>query len=276
MENNDDLLDQLMPVPEKNAKGYFEWNRESSTALYIDEKENAIDSLETALQFLERNDNLKWKWIAFALHHSLYSFCVAALNMSNSDIVTKKWGNDNNIKISNLNSSTEKKSKKVPFFIKNYETPAYRIEWENFSEIKKATTPKQNKKIKLEDYLIGFWTALARAQDQVFWMGRLSCSKAVPISDDELESIYWLAEAVRNDLTHFVPKGYAIDIMSIINSSQVILDKIEFLAFQSNSILFVDYDKSIARIQTAITSLREKLINEKKKIEYLSPENNHV
>jgi hypothetical protein len=44
--------------------------------LWIDEVENPIDSLETALQFLQREDNLKWKWIAIALHHSLYSFYI--------------------------------------------------------------------------------------------------------------------------------------------------------------------------------------------------------
>ncbi len=38
-------------------KGYFEWNRESLNALYIDEKENAIDSLETAPQFLVNHLN---------------------------------------------------------------------------------------------------------------------------------------------------------------------------------------------------------------------------
>ncbi|NWF89928.1 MAG: hypothetical protein HXY50_10760 [Ignavibacteriaceae bacterium] len=242
---------------------YFEWNSESSTALHIDEKENAIDSLETALQFLVRNDNLKWKWFAFAIHHSLYSFCISALENGNYENVLYK-GKEDNWVVSFLNHSEKKISRIVPFFIRKYKTPAFRITWEIISEL---PTSKSNKKQKIsKDNLIGFWTALARVQDQYFWMGRLSCSKAVQISDAELEDIVWLAEAVRNDLTHFVPKSYAIDILSIINSSQIILNKIEFLAFQSHSILFVDYDKSIARIQTAITSLREKLIIEKERI----------
>lgn len=261
---------KLFHCLEKNDKGYFDWNRESSTALYIDEKENAIDSLETAIQFLERNDNLKWKWFAFAVHHSLYSFCISALENGNYANVVNQGKEDE--WIVSVGDQKPKKSKTVHLFIKNYKTPAFRIGWVDVptTSIHKS---KNKRKISKEN-LIGFWTALARVQDSYFWMGRLYLSKAVPISDDELESIYWLAEAVRNDLTHFVPKGYAIDILSIINSSQVILDKIEFLAFQSNSILFVDFDKSIARIQAALSSLREKLINEKKKIENLSHEHN--
>lgn len=272
MENNDELLEQLMSVPEKNDKGYFEWNRESSTSLYIDEKENAIDSLETALQFLERNDNLKWKWFAFAIHHSLYSFCISALENGNYENVLYKGKEDK--WIVKVGDQEPKKSKMVHLFIKNFKTPAFRIEWEDITDTPRHKS-KNNLKIS-KDNLIGFWSALARVQDSYFWMGRLYLSKAVPISDDELESIYWLTEAVRNDLTHFVPKSFAIDIFSIINSSLIILDKIDFLVSQSHSILFVDYDKSIARIQTAITSLREKLTNEKKKIEDLSHKHNSV
>lgn len=273
MNNNDDNLDlERLFGDERMEKGYFEWNRESSNALYINEKENAIDSLETALQFLERKDNLKWKWITFAIHHSLYSFCISALENGNYENVLYKGKEDEWI-IKYLNDSHTKKSRIVPFYIKKYKTHAFRIEWDEITSIPNSKS-RSKKKIS-KDNLIGFWTSLARVQDQYFWMGRLGGQKAVQINDEELEQIVWLSEMVRNDLTHFVPKGYAVDIHSIIESSLVILDKIDFLVFQSYSILFVDYEKSIARIKAALTSLREKLINEREKIDNLAREKNH-
>lgn len=257
---NNDYIRELQQLfgSERFEGGYFEWNRESLKALYIDEKENAIDSLETSLQFLERKDNLKWKWIAFALHHSLYSFCISALENGNYENVLDRSKEDELIVGFSIPPS-QKKSRVTPFFIKNFKTSAFRIEWDDFSE---PLTPKSKGRRISKDKLIGFWSALARVQDQYFWMGQLSCTKAITITDEELEKIVWLTEVVRNDLTHFIPKGYAIDIRSIINSSFVILDKIESLVFHSSSILFVDYKTSTERIKTALDSLRNKLTEE--------------
>ncbi len=257
MSSDDNCIDfdQLFGNDEDEA-GYFEWNRKDPNVLYIDTNENAIDSLETALLLSERNDNLKWKWIAFALHHSLYSFCISALENGNYENVLYKGKEDEWI-VSFSNEKIEKKSRIVPFHIKKYKTPAFRIEWESINKL-----PEKKKRIDkkiLTDNLIGFWTALARVQDQYFWMGRLHSQKAVQISDDELEQIVWLSEAVRNDLTHFVPKGYSIGIKRIITASKVMLAKIDFLVFESFSILFVDYERSRRRIRDAIDKLTLKL-----------------
>lgn len=263
-DNNYLDLDQLFGTNRDN-KGYFEWNRENISALYIDEKENAIDSLETALQFLDRNDNLKWKWVAFALHHSLYSFCISALEGGNYENVLVR-GLENEWVVSYPNDNVIKKSIIVPFYIKGYKTSAFRIGWEKIDEFPKR---KKKKTIheKSKNNLIGFWTALARIQDQFFWMGRLVCTKAVTISDVELEKIVWLSEAVRNDLAHFIPQGYSIEIKSIIAAALTILDKIDYLVFHSYSIVFVDYGKTMERLRNVIPNLRVKLINELNEIE---------
>ena len=57
---------------------------------------NAVDSLETAADFIARDDDLRWKWIAIALHHALYSFCIAALHNSNPDEVISRGRNEDN------------------------------------------------------------------------------------------------------------------------------------------------------------------------------------
>ena len=249
-------LDQLYGT-EQNPKGYYDWNREDSNALYIDEKENAIDSLETALQFLNRNDNLKWKWVAFALHHSLYSFCISSLENGNYENVLFKGREDE--WIVQVGGQYQQKSEIVHLYIKTYKTPAFRIVWKELKVVPKTQTKR--KKMIPKETLIGFWTALARVQDQYFWMGRLYSQKAVQISDEELEQIYWLTEYVRNNLTHFIPKGYAIGIEQIISASKIILEKIEYLVFESFSVHFGE-DSSRKRIKISLAKIKEILISE--------------
>ena len=260
---NEDVLYLEQMFGEHDDRGYYEWNRESPKSIHVDEKENAIDSLETALSFLNRNDNLKWKWVAFALHHSLYSFCIAALENGNYENVLVK-GNESKIMVKKGNDAWKKASPK-PFFIGKFQTSAFRIEWENsldepeFTFTKKKKMPKQS--------LIGFWTALARVQDDYFWMGRLYGMKAVKINDVELKQIVWLTDAVRNDLTHFIPKGYSISAIDVIEASLTFIKIIEFLTIESFAILFLSHDNSISRIKSCLGEIRKRLTIEKDNID---------
>lgn len=257
-------FDQLFGKREDN-KGYFEWNRENPNAIHLDEKENAIDSLETALQFLDRNDNLKWKWFAFAIHHSIYSFCVAALENGNyENVLMRDWEDDNNLYVQKGQDVRIKKSKISYFQIKNYKTSAYRIQWTDVSSV---PPKKKSKKQRIsKEKLISFWTALARVQDSYFWMGRLHGQKSLIISDEELTKIVWLSDAVRNDLVHFIPKSYAIGIIDIIEATRVVLHKIDFLVFESFSILFVDWEQSQGKIRDALDKIITKLDREEERI----------
>ncbi len=256
--NDDEInVEDLFEFPDEDQKGYYEYNRESPNVIHIDEKENAIDSLETALSFLIRDDNLKWKWVVLALHHSLYSFCISALEHGNyENVLSRKYGEDDDW-IVHIGKDSPRKSKIVPFYIKEYKTPAYRIEWELIDKNTSTNTKKTSKKQK--EKLINFWTALARVQDNYFWMGRYFNSKAVEITDEELHDICWLSEKVRNDLMHFIPKGYSIDILSIINATKVVLKVIYFLVFESFTINFLDYEKSQKRIKEALELINVKL-----------------
>lgn len=260
---NEAELDRLFG--DGNSNSYFYYNKEDPGSVFIDVRENAIDSLETALTFFNRNDNLKWKWIVFALHHSLYSFCISALDRGNYETVLfKGYDEDNKIVAWKGNEEEVKKSEIVPFYIKNIKTPAYRINW---VEVSKSKPPKVKSKTKNRQKLIGFWTALARVQDDYFWMGRLYGQKALQISDDELEKICWLVEAVRNDITHYIPKGYVIDVPSIIESCKVVVRKIEFLALESYSILYLKHDQDTKRIKETTTEFFKHLKKEQKLIE---------
>ena len=50
---NEGDLDRLFGSSSDELRSYYEYNREDDSAIHLDEKENAIDSLETALQFLD-------------------------------------------------------------------------------------------------------------------------------------------------------------------------------------------------------------------------------
>ncbi len=59
----------------------------------IDEKSNAIDSLQKAVVFLSKtkNDQFYWKWFIVAIHHAIYHFMLFALQ--NSDL-SGVWADD--------------------------------------------------------------------------------------------------------------------------------------------------------------------------------------
>jgi len=61
-------------------------NKAKTEYLRIDEKENAIDSLHRAVEFLKNtNENpYNWKWFIIAIHHAIHSFMIVALQ--NTDL----------------------------------------------------------------------------------------------------------------------------------------------------------------------------------------------
>ncbi len=244
-----------------NGRSLYELNQsKQGECFYINAVENAIDSLETAVSFLDRNDNLKWKWIAISLHHSLYSFCIACLKNSDYTNVISTI-NDGNLYIKKGNDSNWKKSKKDP----RKNGPGYTIKWENTNEEPKRTTGEERIKItgkkskEKGSKLIGFWTALARVQDQTLWMGKLMCTKALVLSDAEWQSIEWTTEQVRNATVHFIPKYLAVSIPSVKSASIDILRVIEFLALESFSIAYTNYEQDIKRIKMALDIFRSKI-----------------
>ena len=103
--------------------------------------------------------------------------------------------------------------------------------------------------------MIGFWTALARVQDSFFWMNRMMTTKALSLTDDELRDIVWLTNEVRNDLTHFIPKYYTIDVPSIRSTGLTAVRAIEFLATRSYAVHLRSEEKR-RRLSTALETLK--------------------
>ena len=153
---------------------FYEINRQESGKLYLNELENAVDSLETALTFFPRSDTLKWKWVAIALHHALYSFAVSCLiNGNYENVFSFSREEDDNHYCLFGNESKWKKSKRI---FRPDGPPAYMIQWEETpDDPTQAQKPHQQNKTRKEQ-LISFWTALARGTRLIFLDGQ-NCSK---------------------------------------------------------------------------------------------------
>lgn len=142
--------------------------------------------------------------------------------------------------------------------------PAYRIVWELTTErIPEGDyTPEDpierlRRQEKLQ--LIGFWTALARVQDAHLWMGRLTISKALVISDEEIRQLTWLHEQVRNDLMHFKPKSYTVFTDGVRIATLTAVRAIEFLALESHTFVWPLNGNHYERI---VKQMRERLTGE--------------
>ena len=227
--------------------------------LNVNALSNAVDSLETAAQLIQRSDVFKWKWVAFAIHHALYSFAIHALTKGNYEWVLscgRSSDSDNGRFWKRGNEVNWWRSKRQPF-------PgfrgAYRIVWEETNEEPPASRPSDETSLShlARGKLIGFWTAFARIQDER-WMGGTVISHPVSISDDEFRNIAWLTERVRNDLQHFVPKYLGIEIAGIVVGTSATVRVIENLVFGTNTIWFHD-EQQKERIRNAVAQLRANL-----------------
>jgi hypothetical protein len=229
-------------------------NRETSNLFWVNEIENTVDSIETAVAFFDRRDEYRWKWISFALHHALYSLCIATLVHGNYEVVLKSQGKDDKHYFRRGPEDKWKKSK----IVRRYDSPYYTIEWNEIENDPPQVASKSNKKPK-KDQLISFWSALARVQDQEYWMGRLYGIKALKLSESQVKNIVWLVVDVRNDLMHFIPKSYGISIDDLKAAFIDIVDVIEFLAFVSNPSLFSFKSGLKGPLKDAIKSIKRKI-----------------
>jgi hypothetical protein len=233
--------------------------QESKEFMHVNAVTNAIDYLETAVSFLNRSDDFKWKWIGISVYHSLYSFCILALDKGNPDwVVKKKRGDKKSDKGRFCKRGQEthwSKSRVEPVFDSG---PAYRIVWEPTDDVPPSFDTPPNDFAWLDCELIGFWTALARIQDERSMVSDV-VSKSVVILDEDMRAIQWLALKVRNELIHFVPKFSGISIEGIQHGCSSILTVIESLVFDSNTLWMIEEDGRV-RITKALNELRKKIV----------------
>ena len=112
--------------------------------------------------------------------------------------------------------------------------------------------------MKNQKWLVAFYEALAMVQSQPF-MVRFTCSNVLPVSDEEMKVIEWVHENIRNEYEHFVPKIYSSDQSSLTSGAQLLLDKSEYLLFESGNVVYTNSDM-LNKIRAKFCSLRCKLM----------------
>lgn len=222
-------------------KSYHEFNRTDVNHLYLDQNENAIESLENVVLSLSRKDNMKWKWVIGSLIHSLYSFCIANLTGSNYENVLTS--------VNNLNEDENKFSKrgdgpwKKSFIKKRGQMGGYTIHWKIVNESELPTEkPYRGIEQKIKSHndkkIISFWSALARVQDSEGQMIMYMDSVPLLLNDDEWKSIEFLYYYA-HEFLKFVPTSLFMDVDEIKKHCLKIIPPIKFLV-KSFNILYAD------------------------------------
>jgi hypothetical protein len=205
-------------------------NLTNNEIITIDSVENAINSLESILLFLEWESNMKWKWIILALHHSLYLFCIANLEGGNyQQVLTGSFYPDENLFFKRGENQWKKS-----LIVKSKNIPLYRIEWEEIDyepQFNLKATKRRNPK------LLNFWSAIARVLDSEVFMKRFSMSKPLIISNDEEKDVVNLCK-LRNEFVHFVPQLLGIAIKDLKNITTSITNIILRLSVNTKQINF--------------------------------------
>jgi len=221
-------------------------------------EENATESLERAAAFASEGTEWCWKWVGFAIHHALYSFCLTALHHGNWEHVASSGRRDEDDGMKCWRGPGSEMPGRVSRIQKVNGGPAYRIVWDPVDDpfpSGNSATVKDRPFSKSK--VIGFWTALARVQDGYHWMDRYVGSRPLVLTDDELESIVWLTSKVRNNLMHYLPHLNWIDTRSIRYTTAVAVKAVEFLVFESRS-MGLPLDRQ-ERVRQAINQLRSNI-----------------
>lgn len=96
---------------------------------------------------------------------------------------------------------------------------------------------KASRKSQPDDYLIGFYHALAMIQTQCF-MKRLLHSNVVPVSDADMKTLEWLHERIRNEYEHFVPKYYLATVKELAAPAELSIHLSRTLLYNSGNVIF--------------------------------------
>ena len=104
-----------------------------------------------------------------------------------------------------------------------------------------------------KERLIDFYVALAMIQTECF-MSMYIHSKVLCVTDDEMRTLEWLHESIRNEYEHFVPKIYSALPSELLNASHIALEHARFLLFDSGNVIFNDNKDSLNKDFSIILS----------------------
>ena len=180
--------------------------------LRIDEKENAIDSLQKATEFLKntKNDQLYWKWFIVAIHHAVYHFMLLALQNSDQSGIWKEPKKLVDYGLSRKVVDTEDSKNKLVTFLEAFD------------------------RIQEEDRMSGYVNA-----------------KPFIADTKHKEAATRLNTILRNNFAHFSPKGWSVEILFIIEAVSPMLEVIEFLVLKSGRLFMDEQQRKVVQSDIA-------------------------
>ena len=232
----------------------------------LDTLENAIDSLKMSKFLLETDNKLKWKWVSACLLHSLYLFCIDSLECGNYDNVLTYSDNEDNERYILKGDDTKWKRSRMIYLTKS---GGYSIKWDyidgepSFPKNKKTISPN-------EKYLISFWTAFARVQDNEIGSNYIF-SKPISVTDEQWKSLDFIYERI-NTIFYYVPCLWIFDVDEFRLNLIKILPIIEHVIDRTNIIFSKEHNTD--KIKNILHDI-DLLLNNKKLSNNLPEINNN-
>lgn len=230
----------------------------------LDEKNNALDYLETAVHCMldvERSP-WAWKWVCIALHGALYSFGICALQGTNFEQVLQNdtvfwWdkipGNDDKGLIYYLRNNLNIHLAQEARIEKSEDNKAITISDGKNSILMKCDDKKHEVLIefngkrlrklpirlhpigirvckKKNPTLISFDEVMNRCQDKRFVVGNGVLSTPLILTETQKNAIDFMKNELRNSLEHFIPRRWSIEIHGLPEMAASYFEIIELLA----------------------------------------------
>jgi len=191
-------------------------------------------------------------------HSVFYRSMIEVLRGSDNFFITGR-NNDKDKKLSFKSGNDSWKEVKKGAFVNGCERAWKFTEPEECAEPNSLDEPITDEEwIKNQKWLVAFYEALAMVQSQPFML-RFTCSNILTVSDDEMKTLEWAHEKIRNEYEHFVPKLYSSDQIELKTGALLLLDKSEYLLFESGNVVCPD-SGILNKIRVKICCLRFKLM----------------
>jgi hypothetical protein len=198
--------------------------------LRIDEKENALDSLHKATDFLQytKIDLLYWKWFIVAIHHASYHLMLLTLQNTDQSGIWRE----------------PKKRVNRGLCDKMVDI------WKWLIAMIRHNRGLSRKVVDIgnpKNMLVDFLEAFGRIQNKERMRGYCN-SKPFIANNKHKEAVKTLNTILRNNFVHFSPKGWSIQIQYIIDAVLPTLEVIEFLVFDSGRLFLEEQQRNIIRL----------------------------
>lgn len=70
------------------------------------------------------------------------------------------------------------------------------------------------------------------------FMAQFMHSAVVPVCDEDMKTLEWLHEEIRNEYEHFIPKSYTAPVQDLLAAAELCLHLARKLLFDSENVLF--------------------------------------